>query len=318
MKVLVTGGTGYLGRAIVRALVARGHEPVVFARSAQASGLPGHLVNGDVRDLTAVRAAADRCDAICHSAALVSVWRPRRADFDDVNVRGLEHVLAVATERAIPRVVYTSSFLALPPQGAAAPLLANDYQRTKVLADRRAREAAARGVPIVTVYPGVIYGPGTLTDGNLVGRMIADHLAGRLPGVVGANRLWSYAFVDDVAEGHVLALERGRTGERYMLGGENAAQMRAFEVLRDQTGRALPRRIPAFVAQAVGVVELARAKLFRRPPLLTPGTVRILDADWPLDSDGARRELGYNSRPLLAGLTATIAALTAPGQAGAR
>ncbi len=316
MRVLVTGGTGYLGRAIVRALVTRGHDPVVFARSAAASGLPGRLIDGDVRDAAAVRAAAGDCDAICHSAALVSVWRPRRADFDEVNIGGLENVLAAAVDRGIGSVVYTSSFLALPPGGAGEPMLANDYQRTKVLADRVAREAVTRGVPIVSVYPGVIYGPGTLTDGNLVGRMIADHLAGRLPGVVGASRTWSYAFVDDVAEGHVLALERGRTGERYLLGGENAAQMRTFEVLRDQTGRPLPRRIPASLARVVGAVDLARATLFRRPPMLTPGTVAILDADWPLDSGLAARDLGYRLRPLLEGLSATIASLAEAGHVG--
>jgi NAD+-dependent farnesol dehydrogenase len=310
MKVLVTGGTGYLGRAIVRAMTARGHEAVVFARSATRSGLAGRLFDGDVRDREALRAAADGCDAVCHSAAMVSVWRRRRSAFDEVNVGGLQNVLDVARDLRIGRIVYTSSFLALPPRGAAAPLQANDYQRTKVLADRRARQAAANGVPIVTLYPGVIYGPGTQTEGNLVGRMIADHLAGRLPGIIGADRVWSYAFVDDVADGHALALERGGLGQRYALGGENRPQMRAFEILRDQTGRPLPRRIPSRLARAVGVAELARVTLFGGSPLLTPGTVAILESDWPLDSGAAEADLGYRARPLLSGLTATIAGLT--------
>ena len=310
MRVFVTGGTGYLGRAIVRAMTARGHDAVVFARTATRSGLTARLVDGDIRDRAAVRAAAEGCDAVCHSAAVVSVWRRRRADFDEVNVGGLQNVLDAAADLRISRIVYTSSFLALPPGRAVEPLQANDYQRTKVLADRRAREAAASGVPIVCLYPGVIYGPGTETEGNLVGRMIADHLARRLPGVIGADCIWSYAFVDDVAEGHVLALERGRVGERYALGGENVPQMRAFEIVREQTGRPLPRRIPSLVARAVGVAELGRAMLFGGSPLLTPGTVRILESDWPLDSGAAARDLGYRSRPLLSGLAATIAGLT--------
>ncbi len=316
MKVLVTGATGYLGRAIVRALVARSHEPVVFARTASASGLRGRLIDGDVRDRQALHEAARGCDAISHSAALVAVWRRRRAEFDEVNVGGLENVLACAADLGIPRIVYTSSFLALPPDGSAQPMLANDYQRTKVIADRRARAAAEQGVPIVTVYPGVIYGPGILTDGNLVGRMLADHLARRLPGIIGAHRTWSYAFVDDVAHGHVSALERGRPGGRYMLGGENVAQLRAFEILREQTGRALPLRIPALLGRIVAVAEIARAKLFHHTPLLTPGTVRILDADWGLDSTAAARDLGYQPTPLVNGLTATIASLTPTARAG--
>ncbi len=316
MKILVTGGTGFLGRAIVRALVAHGHEPVVFARSAETAGLPGHAVNGDVRSRDAIRAAAAGCDAICHTAALVSVWRPRRAEFDEVNVGGLDNVLSAASTLGIGRIVYTSSFLALPPNGADRPLEANDYQRTKAIADLRAREAAAQGAPIVTVYPGVIYGPGERTEGNLLGGMIADHLAHRLPGIVGASRMWSFSFVDDVAEGHVAALERGRAGERYPLGGENAPQMRAFEILRELTGRALPRRIPAWAATALGVVEQTRAAITGRPPLLTAATVAVLDRNWALDSSLAERDLGYRWRPLATGLAATLPSLTAGGQKG--
>ena len=119
MRVLVTGGTGYLGRAIVGALAARGHDVVVFARTAAASGLPGVLVDGDVRDRAALERAAAGCDAISHSAALVNIWRRRREDFDDVNVGGLRNALDVADALRIPRVLYTSSFLALPPRDRA-------------------------------------------------------------------------------------------------------------------------------------------------------------------------------------------------------
>src|SRR5919198_3071213 len=126
MKVLVTGGTGYLGRAIVRALEGRGHELVIFARTASRSGLPGKLVDGDVRDRAALERAAAGCDAVSHSAALVSIWRRRREDFDEVNVGGLRNVIAAAKLHRIPRIVYTSSFVALPPRGSSAPLEAND------------------------------------------------------------------------------------------------------------------------------------------------------------------------------------------------
>src|SRR5437868_740404 len=116
MRVFVTGGTGFLGRAIVRALDAAGHTLVVFARQATRSGLPGRLVDGDVRDAAAVERAAAGCDAVSHSAALVSIWRRRRQDFDDVNVGGLRHVVTAAERHGIRRIVYTSSFLALPPR----------------------------------------------------------------------------------------------------------------------------------------------------------------------------------------------------------
>src|SRR5207237_5243388 len=126
----VTGGTGYLGRAVVQAFASRGHQLVIFSRHATASGLPGTLVDGDVRDAAAVERAAAGCDAVSHSAALVSIWRRRSADFDDINVGGLRHVLAAAAALGTPRVLYTSSFIALPPSRRSDPLTANDDPRT--------------------------------------------------------------------------------------------------------------------------------------------------------------------------------------------
>lgn len=315
MKILVTGATGYLGRAIVAACRRAGHETVAFSRSASRAGLPGHARDGDVRDLRAVRDAARGCDAICHSAALVSVWRPRAEEFDEVNVGGLRNVMQAAAEERVARVVVTSSFLALPPRGAGEPGAWNDYQRTKVLADQLATRAVDEGAPLVRLYPGVIFGPGAASEGNLLGRMIADHLAGRLPGVIGAERTWSFAFVDDVAAAHVAAVEHGQVGGRYAVGGDNAPQMAAFEVVRALAGRRLPRRIPGAVATLVAMVEEWRASLTGRPPLLTVGTVEILERDWPLDSSAAIRELGYRVTPLEEGIRRMLEPAAGEGRA---
>lgn len=319
MKILVTGGTGYLGRAVARALAARGHDVVVFARRATSAAgatgaangrerLAGTPVDGDVRDRPAVERAAAGCDAICHTAALVSIWRRRAQDFDDVNVGGLQNTIDAARALGIRRVLYTSSFLALPPADRAAPLEANDYQRTKVAADRLADAAIANGAPIVRVYPGVVYGPGSLTEGNLVGRLIDDHLNGRLPGLIGPEHRWSYAFVDDVAAGHCAALERGHVGGRYMLGGENATQQQMFAIVAQLTGRRPPRRIPYPIAGAIGALEECRARVFGGLPLVTRGAVEIFRHDWTLDSRIASRELGYRITPLAGGLERTLEA----------
>jgi farnesol dehydrogenase len=309
MKVLVTGGTGYLGRAVVSALAARGHDLVVFARSASRSGLPGTTIDGDIRDRAALERAAAGCDAISHSAALVSIWRRRHEDFDDVNVGGLRNVLAVAGALGTPRVLYTSSFVAIPPKGRTEPLVANDYQRTKVAADRLADEAVRGGAPLVRVYPGVVYGPGSFTEGNLVGRLIADHLAHKLPGLVGPENRWSYAYVDDVAAGHCAALEHGRVGGRYALGGENAPQRRVFEIVQRLTGRRPPLRIPFPVADLLGAAEEMRVTLFGGTPLITRGAVDIFRHDWSLDSAEAVRELGYTIMPLEDGVARTVSAI---------
>ncbi len=317
MRVLITGATGYLGRALVAAFRAAGHDTVAFSRHASASGVPGEAVDGDVRDEAAVTRALDGCDGVCHSAALVSRWRRRREDFDDVNVGGLRHVLDAARSAGVRRLVYTSSFLALPPTGASTPGRWNDYQRTKVAADELAEDAVAAGAPLVRVYPGVIYGPGSLTEGNLVGTMVSDHLRGKLPGLVGGDRVWSYAWIDDVARGHVAAMERGRIGARYCLGGENAPQWRVFEIVRELTGRSLPRRVPVALASLVGATGELWASLTGRPPLLTAGTVNILTHDWAIDSSAAVGDLGYHITPLREGIARLVEQLS-DGRGGAR
>jgi len=316
MKVLVTGGTGYLGRAIVRALSAHGHDVVVFARTASRSNLTGmtaasNLIDGDIRDRAALERAAAGCDAISHSAALVSIWRRRREDFDDVNVGGLRNVLDAAAAHRIPRVLYTSSFLALTPRDLQQPIAANDYQRTKLAADRLADERVRNGSPLMRVYPGVVYGPGAFTEGNLVGRLIADHLKGRLPGLVGPEHRWSYSYVDDVAEGHCAALERGTAGGRYELGGENATQTRVFELVRQLAGRRPPMRIPFPVATTLGAAEELRVTVFGGTPLITRGAVEIFRHDWSLDSSRAVRELDYTMTPLDEGIRRTLTSLAA-------
>lgn len=309
MRVLVTGGTGYLGAAIVRALERRGHEPVVFARHATAARLPGRAIDGDVANRDALIAAARGCDAMCHAAALVTLWRRDASAFDRVNVGGVEHAIAAARDANLRRLVYTSSFLARPPAGQSTPLAANDYQRTKVLGEAVARRGQAAGLPIVIVYPGVVYGPGALTEGNLLGRLLSDHLAGRLPGLIGADRTWSYAWVDDVADAHVAALEHPSPAASYELGGENVAQMRPFEIARQLAGCRLPRRVPYWLASAIGRLELARARLTGRMPQLTPGTVEIFRHDWPVACADAQRDLGFKVLPLEKGVSATLDAL---------
>ena len=306
LRVLVTGGSGYLGSAIVRALVRRGHRPIVFSRQPLTSHADLAAIRGDLRSRADVESAVRQCDAVCHAGALVSLWRRRSRDFDDVNVDGTRHVLEACRARGVHRLIYTASFLALPPAGRSTPLTLNDYQRTKVAALSLVRDRVTRGEPIIVLVPGVVYGPGPATEGNLVSRLLRDHFAGRLPGIVGGDRQWSFAWVEDVAQAHVSALERGDIGAEYAVGGENASPMRMFEVARAVTGRSLPRRLPTTLVRLAGAAEEIRARIGGPPPLVTRGAVDIFSHDWPLDSRRAVADLGYAPRALESGLRAVL------------
>ena len=327
MKVLLTGATGFLGRHVARRLAGRGHELRVLARpTSRLDGLPDgvELASGDVTDEASLVRAAEGCQAVLHLAALVKVWVPDPERFEAVNVGGVRHVLDAARQ-AGARLVYTSSFIALGPAGDGeldgerphpGPPFRNRYEQTKAAADRLAREAAAAGQDVVIVYPGVVYGPGDLTEGNIVARLLADHLNGRLPALVGpGDRRWSYAFVEDVAEGHALALEEGRAGERYVLGGENATLTQLFALVQQQTGQAPPRwHLPYAAATAVGRLQWLWAELTGKLPQLTAGEVGVFREHWACDSRRAAARLGYRSRPLAEGLRETLEWLRREGQ----
>lgn len=326
MKVLVTGGAGFLGGRIVKALLARGHEVVLMVRGGPRKGLPGEasVVDGDIRDGGLFLKAAEGCDAIIHTAAMVKIWSPRPQDFDDINVGGIRNAIAAARALQI-RLVYTSSFFAVGPTGGSPAdesqthpgEYGNDYERTKALADEVARGYAREGGDIVILYPGVVYGPGELTDGNLVAKLLADQMNGTLPGIVGpGDRLWSYAFVDDVAEAHVAALDPARKGERYLLGGVNATLNEVFAIASKRAGRRLsPRRLPFGLARLVGRVLWLWADITGRMPDLTHQAVGIFEKNWAYRSDKAVRDLGYRVRPLDEGLGKTVDWLIEGGHA---
>jgi farnesol dehydrogenase len=324
VRLLLTGGTGFLGRRSA-ARLAQAHELRVLVRhdSARERFPAGvELVAGDVTDRDSLTRAMAGCDAVVHAAALVKIAAPR-AEFDRVNVGGLDNVLAAGAAAGVKRVVYVSSFIALGPseRGAGGTLdegaeptfpgrvWINDYERTKALADASARRAIAAGIPLVVVYPGVIYGPGELTEGNIVVRHLLDLAHRRLPALVGKpERRWNYAFVDDVAEGVARALERAPAGGRYVLGGENVTQAEFYRLVALLGGVRVPgARMPDWLAKSAGLAMKLGAALAGGTPRLTPDLVEIYRHDWAYDSAKAARELDYRPRSLEAGLKETFA-----------
>jgi farnesol dehydrogenase len=336
MRVLLTGGTGFLGRRLVSELAPR-HALRLLVRPgpARAPFPEGvELAPGDVTDPASLARAAAGCDAVLHAAALVKILAPAAA-FDRINVGGLDNVLEAARAAGVERVVYISSFIALGPTeggpggtldeaapaaagggGAGARRWINHYERTKAQADARARRAIAEGAPLAVVYPGVIYGPGEMTEGNIVVRHVLDLLRRRLPALIGRpERRWSYAYVEDVARGVAAVLERGQPGGRWVLGGPNVTLGEFYGTVERLSGVPVPRRrMPDGLAKAAGAVQKGWAMLRGGTPQLTPDLVEIYRHDWAYSSARAEAELGYRCRPLAEGLATTLAWLEETGQ----
>jgi farnesol dehydrogenase len=277
------------------------------------------VVVGDLRDRPALEKALSGTRQVIHTAALVKMWVRDPREFWQVNVEGLKSLLHAAARARVERVVYTSSFLALGPSADTqageelshrGPCL-TEYVQTKAQALAWLRAEGLRQFPVVVLLPGVIYGPGPKTEGNLVGGMIEQYLARKFPGVLGSGeQRWSFAFNADVVAAHLAALEKGKPGEEYVLGGDNRSLNDFFRLLADISGVRHPvRHLPFAAGKIAGALDLLRARLFGRPPQLTPGVVEIFKHDWVYSSAKAERELGYHVTSLEEGLRKTIDSL---------
>jgi farnesol dehydrogenase len=327
MKVLVSGVTGFLGGQVASDLARAGHEVVGFCRDeSRWNGRPesATAVTGDIADRAAVERAIEGCDAMVHAAALVKTWVRDKRQFDRVNVEGLGYVIEACRD-AGARLIYTSSFIALGPTDGATfdessaradTTFHNDYERTKWLADQLARNADTSSLDLVRVYPGVIFGPGVLTAGNHVVQLLLQHARGKLPGMLGQGDLRQcFAYVEDVAAGVVQALERGKSGEGYILGGENRTGVELFEAFQAAASVAPPtRKIPFWAATAIGKVQRWRGELFNIEPELTDEVVGIYRHEWAYRSDKAIAELGYQVTPFGEAVAKTVAWLRESGE----
>jgi farnesol dehydrogenase len=321
MNILLTGGTGFLGRRLAGELAGPAGKyrlRLLVRPTASRERFPAgvEFAPGDVTDPASLEAAVAGCDAVIHAAALVKILAPRE-QFERVNVQGFENVLRAAGKR---RLIYVSSFMALGPtengaQGeldesapAADRRWINDYERTKTLADRRARQAIAEGAPVTVLYPGVIYGAGELTEGNIVVRHVLDLIHRRLPALLGKpERRWNYVHVEDVVAGTIAALERETAGKRYVLGGENVTQGEFYRLIGELTGVKMPTlRMPDGAAKAAGALQKLWAQIRGSVPALTPDLVDVYRHDWAYRSASAEHDLGYRPRSLRAGMTETL------------
>jgi dihydroflavonol-4-reductase len=315
---LVTGGNGFVGCHVVRALLTRGDRVRVLIRPgadrAALAGLEVELASGDLRDREAVECAVAGCDQVYHVAADYRLWVPDPAAMYAANVDGTRNVIEASRRARVERIVHCSTVgaLGIPPDRAGTedtPVsiekMVGPYKRSKFIAERVALEAARAGVPVVVVNPSTPVGPMDLKP-TPTGRIIVDFLNRRMPAYVDTGL--NLVDVSDVAQGHLLAAERGRIGEKYILGGENLTLREMLERLARISGVPAPRlRLPYAVAFgfALGAEAVSRV-LTHRAPRASVTEVRMSRKRMFFDSAKARGELGYAPRPLDAALAAAV------------
>ncbi len=328
MKALVTGATGFIGSNVVRALLARGAVVRAFARPGgdrrAIAGLPVEVAEGDLLDGASLLRAARGCDALFHAGAWYAFWPPDHRRIEQANAEGTRNALEAARAAGIRRVVYTSSVGAIGARAdggvadeASPPNLRAmlpGYQRSKHLAEQEALRQNSSGLEVVLVSPTAPVGPWDVKP-TPTGRIVVDFLKGRMFGYVHTGL--NIVHVADVAQGHVLAAEKGVPGQRYILGNRNMTLREIFEMLSGITGRRAPRlRVPYGVALAYACVdEWTEGRILRRTPRASMDAVRHSRLPMYFDASRARRELGLPQTPVEQAFAEAVAWFRAHGYA---
>ena len=309
MKALVTGATGFVGAAVARALLDAQWQVRALARKGSdrrnLRGLGVEVCEGDLNDVDSLQRAVESCEGLFHVAADYRLGAPDPSQLYRANVEGTRNVLAAARRSGVQRAVYTSSVatIGIPADGTpgdeqspnSLENMIGHYKRSKYLAEEVAREAARAGMSVVIVSPSTPVGPGDVKP-TPTGQLVLDAAAGRMPAYVDTGL--NIVHVDDVAHGHLLAYERGKTGERYILGGQDMSLREILGVIAALVGRAPPRlRLPYGVVLPIAYLAEGIAKLSGRSGRITLEGVRMSRKRMYFSSAKATRDLGYAARP---------------------
>ena len=324
MKILVTGASGFIGRSLSYKLAQNGNEVIALCRNTGHPYLIPHPniipVKGDILDNESLQEAIQNCRQIYHTAALAKMWCRNRDDFYHINVNGTRNVLKAATDAGVDKVVYTSTC------GVWGPTIkhpmceddprvdgfAIDYERTKYLAEIEVRKFAEQGLNVVTVNPSRVYGEGPVTDSNSVGKIVNSYLKGKwriIPGK--GEQISNYAYLDDVVNGHIVAMQKGVHGERYILGGEDISLNTFFDTLRQASGQTYNLvKLPLKVIHAYSRFEQIKTAITGMPPVFLPEFAARLDKNQKYSSQKAINQLGYGITPFEEGMRRTINYIT--------
>jgi dihydroflavonol-4-reductase len=317
MSTLVTGAAGFLGSHVTRQLVARGEEVRVLIRVSSSnraiSDLPLEYVTGDLRDTRSLERAMKGVQRVFHVAADYRLWAKRSQDIYDSNVGGTKNLLAAAKAAGVAQLIYTSTVatiavdrLELPNEFTDSKLeeMIGHYKRSKWMAEQEALKAAKEGLPVVVAMPTTPVGPWDWKP-TPTGKIILDFLNGKMPGYVETGL--NFVGVEECAAGHLLVAERGKVGERYLLGAENLTLKEMLDTLAKITGLAAPgMKIPHGVALGVAYVESTLSRLLGREPQIPVEGVKIAQHRMFVDCSRAQKELGFQPGSVAAALERAV------------
>ncbi|MFT6872580.1 MAG: nucleoside-diphosphate-sugar epimerase [Roseivirga sp.] len=318
-RIFITGSTGFIGRKLAMKLADEGNEVVALIRSMSKTKDLQHerisFVEGDLFATEALEHGMKGCEEVYHLAAFASVWA-KDDTFKTVNIDGTLNVLNAAKQQGVSKIVVTSTAGVIGP-AIDGPVnedttrqvdFFTEYESTKYESELKIKEFVANGQHVVIVNPTRVYGPGPLNVSNSVTKLVKQYIEGKWKFIPGDGlSTGNYVYVDDVINGHILAMKNGRAGERYLLGGDDATYFELFDAIADIGGTKYKLyKMPLGVLLTFGKVQLFMAEKFGRQPMITPGWVRKYLYKWSVSSAKAKSELGYEVTPLKQGIQNTV------------
>lgn len=320
MNILVTGATGFIGSQLTLELAKRNNKVFALYRNEEKAQRIKHenviLVKGNILDEDSMKEHVKHCQQIYHIAAFTEVWAKDNQIIYDINVKATEIILKLALENNIQRVVFTSSAGIFGPslneqiteQTQRSMNYFMEYERTKDIAEQKVREYVKKGLNAVIVNPTRVYGPGLLNKSNGSALMIKSYVEGKWRIIPGDGKsIGNYVFIDNVVQGHILAMKNGKKGEQYILGGDNVSYSEFFQIVRYISGKKyrlfkLPLSIMLTVAYTMKFLNFA----FKIKPLITPSLVRKFNYNWNVSSAKAIKDLKYKPISFEEGVAKTL------------
>ena len=320
MSVFITGSTGFIGVHLVNRLAESGQTIHALYRSEEKKKMLKHpnikLFNGDIMDINSLEKAMEGCKYVYHVAAFTKIWSKNENTVYELNVNGTKNVLDAALKLGIKKVIFTST------AGIFGPSITEkvdensvrkidyflEYEKSKAKAEELIKSYSKNNMEITIVNPTRVYGPGLLSKSNSVTIMMQAYTDGKWRFIPGDGRsIGNYVFIDDVVNGHILAMEFGKNGEKYLLGGTDLNYIELFSILRKITGKKyFMLKIPFVLISLMAEIMLLFSKIFNIPPAMTPSLIKKFSYSWEVSSQKAINELGYSITPFETGAIQTL------------